>query len=444
MNSQGGPIPAHNQRKSVARRLRDRLAYSLDPVFNSDRLLVRTINRDIAIASNLAASPPARTPQHLLVAPKGWGNIGDQAMIEAFFQSTTLPVTLLVEHADAHFVPTAVRDRVTTVVMPDLFVSRPWVRRRVRRDVASLIARHSTLSVVGADIMDGGILDGGNSGGGYAKAESAFRLGLLSMCNELNTSARVLGFSWNSGLPSIAVLHALRLSQPQALLCVRDPHSLARLRQRSDSFNLKQVADTVFTIADSEPYEPMASWIGKQSGRQLVLMNASGVLARKGIGTEDYLSIARHLLERSCSIVLLPHTIRSGDDDLMACAELYAQLGSNPNTYLVEELLNPRQIAGIASHASAVFTGRMHLSILALNQGVPAVILSTQGKISGLVELFEITDLMIEPIPGFATEAIKAISKILDSRDIDQRVAKQLPKVRALAALNFADLESSR
>jgi len=427
----GGEIsPRLSGRRSIAKRLADRLAFSLDSAFGTDRFLIDGVRRDIAGASALARRTPTRDRRHLLVPTVGKGNIGDQAMFEAFLRNTTWPVTVLAEYGDGHEIPPQSIDRVKKVTIPELFSTRPWIRRAARRQLTELIASHATLSVVGADIMDGG----------YGSAESIIRIGMLCVGNEVGTPNRVLGFSWN-GAPPRSVQRMLDLSQPNSLLCVRDPHSLARLRAE-ENYHVIQTADTVFTLSSVEPYDAIGPWLAAQGARALAIVNVSGILARRGVSASEYAEIVRHLVARGCSVALLPHVIRPGDDDLAASAEVTAQIGPNPHVHLVQDLLRPSQIAWLSSQASAVLTGRMHLSILALNQGVPPAVLSTQGKVSGLMELFEIPNLALEPQVGFAAPAMAALDSILDDPTLRQRVERSLPQVRRLAKLNFAGLES--
>jgi polysaccharide pyruvyl transferase WcaK-like protein len=264
---------------------------------------------------------------------------------------------------------------------------------------------------------------------------------MLCMANAVGTPNRVLGFSWN-GVPPKAVRRTLDLSQPRSLLCLRDPHSLARLPSEG-SYNLLQTADVVFTMNAVDPYDRIRPWIRDQGDRKIVIINVSGILARKGVRTTEYVQVAKHLVQRGCSLILLPHVIRAGDDDLAACAAVTAQFGTSPHLHLIEDLLTPRQVAWLARHASAVFTGRMHLSILSLNQGVPAVILSTQGKISGLMEMFDTPQLALQPKDGFASSAISALDQLLDDSSIRERISERLPRMRELSALNFAGLETT-
>ncbi|OBJ36188.1 hypothetical protein A5630_07270 [Mycolicibacterium mucogenicum] len=413
----------------MMKRLAGRLAFALDTAFDLERLLVDGVRRDVSTASRATDRAPATDLRHLLVPTVGKGNIGDQAMFEAFLQSTTWPVTVLVGHGDGHEVPGHAVDRVRKVTMPELFSTRPWIRHTIRRRLADLIASHATLSIIGADIMDGG----------YGSAEATIRIGMLCIGNEVGTPNRVLGFSWN-GAPSGAVQRTLGLSQPNSLLCVRDPHSLARLRAEGN-FNIAQTADIVFTLRSVEPYEQIRPWLAAEAARSLVIVNVSGILARNGARASEYVRIIRHLVARECSVVVLPHVIRAGDDDLAACRAVTAQLGHSPHVHLVEDLLSPRQIAWLTAQASAVLTGRMHLAILALSQRVPPAVLSTQGKVSGLMELFEIPELALEPEPGFADSATAALDRILDDPTIRVRVERSLPHVRQLAVQNFSGLE---
>lgn len=410
-------------------RLVSRLAFALDTAFDSERFLVDGVRRDIATASRTTRCAPATNKRHLLVPTVGKGNIGDQAMFEAFLQNTTWPVTVLVGHSDGHAVPGHAVNRVQKVAIPELFSTRPWVRHTVRRRLADLIASHATLSVIGADIMDGG----------YGSAEATIRIGMLCIGNEVGTPNRVLGFSWN-GAPSVAVQRTLGLSQPNSLLCVRDPHSLARLRAEGN-FNIAQTADIVFTLRSVEPYEKIRPWLATEAARSLVIVNVSGILARNGVSAGEYVQIIRHLVARECSVVVLPHVIRAGDDDLASCRAVTDQFGHSPHVHLVEDLLSPRQVAWLAAQASALLTGRMHLSILALSQRVPPAVLSTQGKVSGLMELFEIPELVLEPEAGFAHSATASLDQILDDPTVRVRVERSLPHVRQLAVQNFSGLE---
>lgn len=76
---------------------------------------------------------------------------------------------------------------------------------------------------------------------------------------------------------------------------------------------------------------------------------------------------------------------RLGADDIQACRAVWEQ-HRNAGVLLVDRLLQSAEILGLCTPADVVVTGRMHLSIMVLNSGVPAITLSTQGKVEGLFQ----------------------------------------------------------
>ncbi|GAA1510530.1 hypothetical protein GCM10009761_10810 [Agromyces terreus] len=92
---------------------------------------------------------------HVLLAAPGGGNIGDQAMFEAFIEGTAGAVTVIVRSAAEIAVPAPHAERVTVLELPHLVYGS---RRAHRADVTrfgELLRTAASLSVVGADIMDG-------------------------------------------------------------------------------------------------------------------------------------------------------------------------------------------------------------------------------------------------------------------------------------------------
>jgi len=160
-------------------------------------------------------------------------------------------------------------------------------------------------------------------------------------------------------------------------------------------------------------------------------------------------SVARVLTrlsaERQVSWLLLPHDFRGARGD-NACLAPLAQR--------VAEALGPRllhaagpwsaaELKAIAGATDAVFTGRMHLAIAALGQGVPVAALTYQGKFHGLWQHFALsTDLLMAPADALdATQLEVLLRRLLDDIEpLGQQVRQQLPQVHALAAANLAPL----
>ena len=92
---------------------------------------------------------------HVLIAPPGAGNIGDQAMVEAFLASADRTTVVVARDVDDFVIP------ATSETAPGSSRSRPCstARARANRDdlrrLGALISDAATVSIVGADIMDG-------------------------------------------------------------------------------------------------------------------------------------------------------------------------------------------------------------------------------------------------------------------------------------------------
>lgn len=375
-----------------------------------------------------------RSPEpagHLLLPTVGMGNIGDQAMFEAVIRNVPGPITAVLQAPSSHDVPPDVADRVTTVVLSHLYAGRPDRVRRHRRQLIELIARHSSMGVIGADIMDGG----------YDRREATTRYAFLAAANRLGLDTRVYGFSWN-GRPDEPVVDAVRATQPETRLCVRDPHSLRRIEPLGGAAGWRTVlvTDTVFSLPLPVDRPSVVDAHAAPSERPLAIVNVSGLIMGRSNLLDDHVAVVRELLGLGCDVLLVPHVIRPGDDDAEACRNVGAQFADEPRVRLIGERLTPTAIAQLTRQASVVFTGRMHLAILALSQEVPAVVLTTQGKVSGLLELLALDELILEPRPGFATAAAPLLRRAVSSDELVRTLRGTLPHVRDLSVLNFDGL----
>lgn len=369
-------------------------------------------------------------PHHVLIAPPGGGNIGDQAMVEAFIEGVAGRVTVVVR-SERSFVGLRDYENVDVVILPDLLYGRFPANVKAARQLSKLLDTATSLSVVGADIMDGAY-DWQSAVSRSDAARRAARSGL---------STRVLGFSWNSA-PHPKALGALtRAGAAGARLLARDVRSESRLREANVA-NVTGVTDIVFSssalVDDLRTIGPLAS-----ASEPIVLVNASGLVGRSTAQAEAYARLVEELVRLGYHVGLLPHVIRTGGDDLAECRAVFDSISPEAAEHvtLVERLLRPREVRAIAARAAFVVTGRMHLAVIALSQGVPAAVISTQGKVDGLMEAFGIPDLVIQPqdIPsGILTEVGRTLDGTLaERRDV---VAARLPDVKQRADRNFEGL----
>jgi polysaccharide pyruvyl transferase WcaK-like protein len=179
------------------------------------------------------------------------------------------------------------------------------------------------------------------------------------------------------------------------------------------------------------------------SAKRVVLLNISGMIARRLDLQREYRAVVEHLHARDCVVVFLPHVVRAGDDDLVQARDLFGAAGGRDDI-LVEDALRPAQVKNLAARAFCTITGRMHLAIMSLSHATPAITLATVGKVEGLYELFGLPELVVQPEAGCDHGIRRSIDTVLADRDrVSDRIRQHLPRVQELSARNF-DLVGGR
>lgn len=365
--------------------------------------------------------------RHVLIAPPGGGNIGDQAMIEAFLDNTEGEVVIVVRALRDVAVPAAHAARTQVLALETLVYGglprRLGDIRRYRR----LLRGARSVAVVGADIMDGA----------YNRRASVNRANLARLARQAGVPARVLGFSWNGRAHPQARDAVRAAARAGTRLMLRDPVSAARAR--ADGLdNVIDAADTVFSAHAVDHAAAAELLRGVAADARIALVNASGLVGRALSQVDEYLALIGRLRARGLTVVLLPHVSRPGADDMTICREIHARL-ADADTLLIDTLLPPAAIRGLTARAELVVTGRMHLAIMAFYNAVPAITLATQGKVEGLMQLFGTESLCVEPSTGFGARIASVADEVLDRLDeVKDHIAAQLPLVRELSRLNFA------
>ena len=369
---------------------------------------------------------------HLVLAPPGGGNIGDQAMVESVAENVEGPVRVLVTDRAAISFTDLPGDRVQPVVMPDLiYGTKVWAHLQDVRRFRALLREATSFSVLGADTMDGA----------YNVRASMRRAVMAGLAARSGVDTRVLGFSWNTR-PRRAVRRALRTASRQGVaLMLRDP--LSAERATADGLrNVVGVADTVFSLTTTDRSAVEEYLADVPADRRVVLVNASALVGRSVDQTAEYAAVVRHLRDSGFEVVLVPHVSRPGADDLTACRHVLEALGPGVVTF-VDRVLTPSQIKGLCARSDLVITGRMHLAVMALSAGVPAITMATQGKVEGLMEIFGVRDFCVTPRAGMADQVIElACRATADDGVVVGLVRSGLPVARELSARNFAGLEA--
>lgn len=364
---------------------------------------------------------------HVLIGPPGGGNIGDQAMVEAFLERTDGPVVVVGHEPGGLTVPPASAHRARVVTLPALVYGGGLGHLRDVLRLRRLLEGASSLSVVGADLMDGGY--------GYRGASALARTAELARRRGL--PSRVLGFSWNASPDPRARRALRRAARAGVQLMLRDPVSAARAR--ADGLTgVTEAADTVFSATRID-VRSAAEVVG--ADQEYAVVNVSGLVHARRDLVDPFSTLVAHLRRRGLRVVLLPHVRRPGGDDVAVCRQVAAGFAGDDGVRLVDGIWLPEQVRGLVDGAHLVLTGRMHLAIMALSRGVPAVCLSTQGKVEGLMDLFGTGHLSVEPDGDLAARLVAVADEALDTRDeLAARIAARSVQVKALSLKNFQGL----
>ena len=368
-----------------------------------------------------------RTPRtQLVLAAPGNGNVGDQALLEALLENIEGPVTLVASVAAHRQLPEELRARTEVLDIPHLIYGNGADHRSSIARFGSALADASRLSVVGADVLDGT----------YSLPASVRRSNLAAVAAGLGVDTRIIGFSW-SDRPRGAARRALaRAARNGARLLLRDPCSAMRVRAHGIG-PVVQVADVVFA-ARSLDRSAAAELLAGVTG-PVALVNVSGLVASSVDQTDEYAVIVEALRCRGLHVVIVPHVFREQGGDLDACAALAERVGP-VGVSRVSTALTPAQVRGLAERATLTVTGRMHLAVMSLMQGVPAITLASQGKVEGLMQLFSTPELCIPPRPGFAVPVVDLLDRVLPGESVTRRsIRRALPHVVALARGNTED-----
>ncbi|MGC5224395.1 polysaccharide pyruvyl transferase family protein [Micromonospora sp. DT81.3] len=361
--------------------------------------------------------------RHVLIAPPGAGNIGDQAMVEAFVAAADRPVTVVTRGPKDFTLPVDLAAGAEIVALPGLFYGAGGAHANALARLKLLLTDAATVSIVGADIMDGV----------YVLRSSLRRSAIAAGSARAGIDTTVLGFSWSGKAPAAALRALRRAGAAGVRLLLRDPASAARVRDAGIG-GVVETADIVFT--DDRRDDAKADGILRGIDGPFAIVNVSGLIARTVDQVPEYTALLDHLRADGFTVVLLPHVLRDTADDLTACREVYAASGGE-GVLLIDEQLSPSTIRSLANRASLIVTGRMHLAIMSLAQGTPAITLATQGKVEGLMKLFGWPELCVAPGPGMGERIWAVASQVLAAPDARDRVQAGAARARALAAANI-------
>lgn len=411
-----------------------------------DRVLVCLIDLAYYLAvvrfKLLVAYLPREKSDHILIMPASAksGNLGDQAMLWGLYEHQES----LGEMATFHLC-TGVSDDSWQKAMverfPDINYQKVWRRFLSPLTIirfAKIFPDYSGFYLLGADTLDGY----------YGLCVSRIRLRLLMLATMYFEDVRALGFSFNHSPRGVTKL--FQKLNKKVVFKVRDPVSRSRLE--NDGVESQLVADLAFmmSVGDyraKQPVELVRFMECNRDGSILLAVNVNCLLAIK---FDNYLPNLEYALAELMStgpyrIFFLPHDMRDtgGHTDYSSCEDLYARLVerniSPDRLYLLRA--RPQDAAfvkGLVGQCDMLISGRMHLGIAAVSQGVPCLFFEYQGKQGGMLQMLDLAEDCLVRSSASGVLLSKKVTDMLDRLEEHRfRIESAVPPIKLLSQRNL-------
>jgi polysaccharide pyruvyl transferase WcaK-like protein len=413
--------------KLISSRIKPSVTFGLGKVYASTRKWQRQVYPGGSTIGSVAILPPGDA-----------GSLGDEAMVMAtidYFKSLGVSKIGIFSYSST---PCCVEAH------PDIEV----LRFGSILNFATVVSRYDAFLCLGADMLDGY----------YKEKTSLTRIQRTLIAAKTGAKSCILGFSFNEN-PKPSIIKALNALPPEIRLCARDPVSHGRLVSYLNR-PVDLVADLAFLLSPAEHSDiacQTLNWIDiqKQQGRLIVGLNANYQMV-KHLGLVDsqkviefYVQTISSLFqkEQKTSFVLVSHDFRNASgqpSDLEFSSQIWEKLSPEikPYCFKVPDPCQAAEIKAMVKTLDVMISGRMHLAIACLGQGVPTACLTYQGKFEGLFKHFGIDGLTIDPAHALQRGNLDDVMEpiIKNRHELRQRICAKLPDIRQLSQANFKEI----
>ncbi len=222
-----------------------------------------------------------------------------------------------------------------------------------------------------------------------------------------------------------------------ALITSRESVTTEALRLAGVTENVKQYPDPAFCLQPEEFPLPANFAQGRTIGINISPMIVDHEKVA-GITLANYKKLMEHILTSSdYSIALIPHVVRSNNDDRLVLSKLYEDYKGNDRVILFEDM-PCRKLKYIISKCRAFVGARTHATIAAYSSTVPTLVVGYSVKARGIArDLFGTEKNYVLPVQALARpqELINAYEWIMErEEEIRARLVEIMPKYCMKAA----------
>ena len=296
---------------------------------------------------------------------------------------------------------------------------------------------------LGADVLDGF----------YSDERTVRRLELASLATKTGMKTKILGFSYNES-PTPASIQTLSNLPLETGLCARDSISQERL-VRYLNRPVALVADLAFLLDVDTESANVQSRLKELNdlrarGTLIVGINANSLhfsrpcAGQKGNLLKVYVETLVKLSDVCDNVhfLLIPHDYRGDNSDLMLANAIFEHLPTELQYRCtkVTDILSSMEIKAICKCLDFAISGRMHMAIACLSQGIPVVGITYQGKFEGLFQHFDLEGMTISVEDAFEMgDLADFLLPLIERREeLKRQILYRLSHVQDLAQANFA------
>ncbi len=268
----------------------------------------------------------------------------------------------------------------------------------------------------------------------------------MNLAASIGIPTSFISFSFSAS-PAERVIEKLKGCHKSITFHSRDPKSKDRFEKFTDR-TCYQVADLAFSMRpnkSSEKYIEIRDWIKEQKENSSLIIglniNQLPLDLEKDQILSNYLSALNKILlaKPNLRFVFIPHDFREKQSDDSILSQLLSKLDYKDKVIMLRGPFTSDVAKAAAGELDLLMTGRMHLAIAALSQGVPSYCFTYKNKFEGLMQLLGLNNNLFSSEQQRDPECIlETLNKAIENHSSQHsQLAERLSSVKEMSAENL-------